>query len=191
MHMMLRMVHFATLQSTKSTKTNMGKKLDNQPFATINYIYGGACEIQVYPDPFSEMVRLPFRFLVLQTSKTSSWGHKIIQNPQESYQESGWSVPRILVSNRIWNFSWFWGDHPIWWRAFNWDEAACCGLYGSQPELWRKAGIVPVVKQIDTLAAEYPAETNYLRLGQLKMKCDIRVYVYRWQQYFEALRMYL
>ena len=82
----------------------MGKKLDNQPFATINYIYGGACEIQVYPDPFSEMVRLPFRFLVLQTSKTSSWGHKIIQNPQESYQESGWSVPRILVSNRIWNF---------------------------------------------------------------------------------------
>jgi len=28
----------------------------------------------------------------------------------------------------------------------------------------KKAGIVPVVKQIDTLAAEYPAETNYLYL---------------------------
>ena len=25
-----------------------------------------------------------------------------------------------------------------------------------------QVGIVPVVKQIDTLAAEYPAETNYL-----------------------------
>ena len=30
--------------------------------------------------------------------------------------------------------------------------------------LRKKLGIVPVVKQIDTLAAEYPAETNYLYL---------------------------
>ena len=30
---------------------------------------------------------------------------------------------------------------------------------------YRKSiGIVPVVKQIDTLAAEYPAQTNYLYL---------------------------
>ena len=33
---------------------------------------------------------------------------------------------------------------------------------------WRKAlGIVPVVNQIDTLAAEYPAQTNYLYLSYL------------------------
>ena len=32
--------------------------------------------------------------------------------------------------------------------------------------LRKKLGVVPVVKQIDTLAAEYPAETNYLRLGK-------------------------
>ena len=31
--------------------------------------------------------------------------------------------------------------------------------------LRKKLGVVPFVKQIDTLAAEYPAETNYLRLG--------------------------
>ena len=31
---------------------------------------------------------------------------------------------------------------------------------------WRKElGIVPKVKQIDTLAAEYPAATNYLYLS--------------------------
>lgn len=28
----------------------------------------------------------------------------------------------------------------------------------------KEAGILPVVKQIDTLAAEYPAQTNYLYL---------------------------
>ena len=33
---------------------------------------------------------------------------------------------------------------------------------------WRKAlGIVPTVNQIDTLAAEYPAQTNYLYLSYL------------------------
>jgi carbamoyl-phosphate synthase large subunit len=33
---------------------------------------------------------------------------------------------------------------------------------------WRKSvGIVPTVNQIDTLAAEYPAQTNYLYLSYL------------------------
>ena len=35
---------------------------------------------------------------------------------------------------------------------------------GSVRELRKKFGIVPVVKQIDTLAAEWPAKTNYLYL---------------------------
>ena len=39
---------------------------------------------------------------------------------------------------------------------------------------WRKErGIVPVVKQIDTLAAEYPAQTNYLYLTYNGTKHDI------------------
>ena len=38
----------------------------------------------------------------------------------------------------------------------------------------RKAlGIVPVVKQIDTLAAEYPAQTNYLYLTYAGVAHDI------------------
>jgi carbamoyl-phosphate synthase large subunit len=33
---------------------------------------------------------------------------------------------------------------------------------------WRKElGVVPTVNQIDTLAAEYPAQTNYLYLSYL------------------------
>lgn len=40
---------------------------------------------------------------------------------------------------------------------------------------WRKrAGIVPYVKQIDTLAAEYPAQTNYLYLTYSGVAHDIR-----------------
>ncbi len=37
----------------------------------------------------------------------------------------------------------------------------------------RKAKIIPVVKQIDTLAAEYPAKTNYLYLTYLGSKDDL------------------
>jgi len=37
----------------------------------------------------------------------------------------------------------------------------------------KKAGIVPVVKQIDTLAAEYPAQTNYLYLTYNGMENDV------------------
>lgn len=38
----------------------------------------------------------------------------------------------------------------------------------------KKQGIVPVVKQIDTLAAEYPAQTNYLYLTYNGMEHDIQ-----------------
>ena len=38
----------------------------------------------------------------------------------------------------------------------------------------KQAGIVPVVKQIDTLAAEYPAQTNYLYLTYNGYEDDIR-----------------
>ena len=38
----------------------------------------------------------------------------------------------------------------------------------------KKAGIIPYVKQIDTLAAEYPAVTNYLYLTYSGIQHDIR-----------------
>ena len=38
----------------------------------------------------------------------------------------------------------------------------------------KSAGILPVVKQIDTLAAEYPAQTNYLYLTYSGTANDVR-----------------
>jgi hypothetical protein len=52
----------------------------------------------------------------------------------------------------------------------------CSGMGGVTPGMqagltvrkWRKdLGLVPTVNQIDTLAAEYPAQTNYLYLSYL------------------------
>ena len=40
-------------------------------------------------------------------------------------------------------------------------------------QLRKNYGIVPVVKQIDTLAAEYPAQTNYLYVTYAGVKSDI------------------
>jgi carbamoyl-phosphate synthase large subunit len=48
-------------------------------------------------------------------------------------------------------------------EGFNWSSV-----------IFRKSyGILPVVKQIDTLAAEYPAQTNYLYLTYSGVKSDI------------------
>ena len=38
----------------------------------------------------------------------------------------------------------------------------------------KEHGIVPVVKQIDTLAAEYPAQTNYLYLTYSGTENDVQ-----------------
>ena len=38
----------------------------------------------------------------------------------------------------------------------------------------KQAGIVPYVKQIDTLAAEYPAQTNYLYLTYSAVAHDVQ-----------------
>ena len=41
-------------------------------------------------------------------------------------------------------------------------------------EYRKSLGIVPVVKQIDTLAAEYPAQTNYLYLTYSGIANDVK-----------------
>ena len=40
-------------------------------------------------------------------------------------------------------------------------------------QLRKNFGILPVVKQIDTLAAEYPAQTNYLYVTYAGVNSDI------------------
>ncbi len=39
----------------------------------------------------------------------------------------------------------------------------------------KQVGVLPVVKQIDTLAAEYPAQTNYLYLTYSGVANDVKV----------------
>lgn len=46
-------------------------------------------------------------------------------------------------------------------------------MEGHIRHLRKKLGIVPMVKQIDTLAAEYPAETNYLYLTYSGQEHDV------------------
>merc|ERR1719327_2641874 len=50
-----------------------------------------------------------------------------------------------------------------------------CVLEGHVRNLRKKAGIVPFVKQIDTLAAEFPAETNYLYLTYSGVEHDVEL----------------
>ena len=53
-------------------------------------------------------------------------------------------------------------------RALGFEERMNMAQAGLTVRSWRKEfGIVPTVNQIDTLAAEYPAQTNYLYLSYL------------------------
>jgi carbamoyl-phosphate synthase large subunit len=62
-------------------------------------------------------------------------------------------------------------------RGFSDDQIACLTGRGEMEirKLRCKAGIVPRVKQIDTLAAEYPAKVNYLYLTYHGEEDDVRV----------------
>ena len=53
-------------------------------------------------------------------------------------------------------------------RALGLESVMSMEKAGLQVRSWRKElGIMPIVNQIDTLAAEYPAQTNYLYLSYL------------------------
>jgi len=55
------------------------------------------------------------------------------------------------------------------------EDAKCMGLSEDEVRRFRKAhGITPVVKQIDTLAAEWPAKTNYLYMTYNGDEDDIK-----------------
>ena len=53
-------------------------------------------------------------------------------------------------------------------RALGFESRMSMEDAGLTVRAWRKnLGVVPTVSQIDTLAAEYPAQTNYLYLSYL------------------------
>jgi carbamoyl-phosphate synthase large subunit len=67
----------------------------------------------------------------------------------------------LLVSAKVYGFS----DFQIA-RAIGLESHMKMDQAGLKVRKWRKMlGIVPTVNQIDTLAAEYPAQTNYLYLS--------------------------
>ena len=69
----------------------------------------------------------------------------------------------LLHAAKVYGFS----DFQIA-RAFGLEAFTSTEKAGLMIRSWRKEfGIVPIVNQIDTLAAEYPAETNYLYLSYL------------------------
>jgi carbamoyl-phosphate synthase large subunit len=68
-----------------------------------------------------------------------------------------------LLAAKIYGFS----DFQIG-RALGLESLMSMTDAGLMVRSWRKEfGIVPTVNQIDTLAAEYPAQTNYLYLSYL------------------------
>ena len=69
----------------------------------------------------------------------------------------------LLHAAKVYGFS----DFQIA-RAFGLEAITSMEKAGLMIRSWRKEfGIVPIVNQIDTLAAEYPAETNYLYLSYI------------------------
>ena len=72
-------------------------------------------------------------------------------------------VAELLHDAKVYGFS----DFQIG-RAVGLEERMNMEEAGLTIRKWRKAlGLVPIVNQIDTLAAEYPAQTNYLYMSYL------------------------
>ena len=100
-----------------------------------------------------------------ELTKIDNWFLEKLENIVSTYNEMNTyneieSMPlELLQQAKCQGFS----DFQIQRAVFkdNLDSKAC----QDKVRAWRKAhGIVPVVKQIDTLAAEFPAATNYLYL---------------------------
>jgi len=85
--------------------------------------------------------------------------HAVVELAKDLTRYDVENVPRtLLVEAKRFGFS----DFQIA-RLFGWEGVIEEGLLAVRKRR-KKEGIVPVVKQIDTLAAEYPATTNYLYL---------------------------
>jgi carbamoyl-phosphate synthase large subunit len=83
-----------------------------------------------------------------------------MKNKLEGYKKLEELPDEDLKQAKVFGFS----DFQIARHVFN-SSSASMGEKGLEVRKWRKShNILPSVKQIDTLAAEYPAQTNYLYL---------------------------
>ena len=101
-----------------------------------------------------------------ELTKIDRWFLQKLQNIMDTSRElheCGWNSPSfgdLLRKAKRQGFSDFQIARAIGWETGMGGEAAAMKVR----ELRKRMGILPVVKQIDTLAAEYPAQTNYLYL---------------------------
>ncbi|MCL1938914.1 MAG: carbamoyl-phosphate synthase (glutamine-hydrolyzing) large subunit [Candidatus Azobacteroides sp.] len=127
------------------------------------FIIAQALEAGYSIEQVHELTRIDLWFLqrlqlIYQTSKKISQYHSIEELPVEllrAAKQKGFSdfqIAKLLYKNS--------------------DTATA--LKKNLCEQRKKWGIVPVVKQIDTLAAEYPAQTNYLYLTYNGKENDVR-----------------
>ncbi len=133
--------------------TREGSPTDNQEIEKIEYSL-------IHPDDeilFNVVKAVKFGFSIDKINKLSSidpWFLMKIKNiidEESKLKESKFNVSLISEAKKL-GFS----DKQI---------GRCLSLQEHQVrELRKKFGIVPVIKQIDTLAAEWPAKTNYLYL---------------------------
>ncbi len=89
------------------------------------------------------------------------------QEAMEDYKTNDADFDYILRRAKQQGFSDFQITRALWKEEMNETHQALVRAYR------KKRGIVPVVKQIDTLAAEYPAQTNYLYLTYNGTENDI------------------
>ena len=101
-----------------------------------------------------------------ELTKIDRWFLQKLQNIMDTSRElhdcvwSSSSFGPLLRKAKRQGFSDFQIARAIGWETEIGGEAAAMKIR----ELRKQLGVLPVVKQIDTLAAEYPAQTNYLYL---------------------------
>ncbi len=136
-----------------SSDTLDDSPIDNQEIEKIEYSL-------IYPDDeiiFNVVKAIKFGLSIDKINKLSSidpWFLMKIKNiidEESKLKKSKFNVSLISEAKKL-GFS----DKQIG-RCFSLEEHQV-------RELRKKFGIVPVIKQIDTLAAEWPAKTNYLYL---------------------------
>ncbi|MCQ2147330.1 MAG: carbamoyl-phosphate synthase (glutamine-hydrolyzing) large subunit [Bacteroidales bacterium] len=110
-----------------------------------------------------------------QLTKIDKWFLEKLQNIVNTYGELQtyddiYKLPAdLLRTAKRQGFS----DFQIQRAVFKTDDASSVENHDAVRNYRKSLGIVPVVKQIDTLAAEFPAQTNYLYLTYNGTKNDI------------------
>ena len=92
----------------------------------------------------------------------------LCEAPEDAAKESGSTLHELIRKAKVQGFSDFQIARAIWKDTMEEKHLL------EARKLRKNLGITPVVKQIDTLAAEYPAQTNYLYLTYSGTEHDMK-----------------